>query len=53
MKSRCSFILLQVAILIVFIGLSYQGMSSSKVELAINCGGDEYRSHSGILYKKV
>ena len=33
--------------------LSLEAMNPSKVELAINCGGEEVRSHSGIRYLRV
>ena len=33
--------------------LSLESMNPSKVEVAINCGGEEVRSHSGIRYLRV
>ena len=33
--------------------LSLESMNPSKVEVAINCGGEELRSHSGIRYLRV
>ena len=32
---------------------SFQKLTQSSVEIAINCGGEEYKSKSGVIYKKV